>query len=67
MKVFVNDEKKEIPSGSSLYTLLNDIGMKDFSGWAIALNEEVVPFDEIKEKSLNEGDRLILVQATQGG
>ena len=64
MKVFVNDEKKEIPSGSSLYTLLNDIGMKDFSGWAIALNEEVVPFDEIKEKSLNEGDRLILVQAT---
>jgi thiamine biosynthesis protein ThiS len=41
--------------------------MKDFSGWAIALNEEVVPFDEIKEKSLNEGDRLILVQATQGG
>jgi thiamine biosynthesis protein ThiS len=67
MKVFVNDESKEIPSGSSLYSLLNDIGMKDFSGWAIALNEEVVPFDEIKEKSLNEGDRLILVQATQGG
>jgi thiamine biosynthesis protein ThiS len=67
MKVFVNDESKEIPSSSSLYSLLNDIGMKDFSGWAIALNEEVVPFDEIKEKSLNEGDRLILVQATQGG
>jgi sulfur carrier protein len=67
MKVFVNDESKEIPSGSSLYSLLNDIGMKDFSGWAIALNEEVVPFDEIKEKSLSEGDRLILVQATQGG
>jgi thiamine biosynthesis protein ThiS len=67
MKVFVNDESKEIPSGSSLYSLLNDIGMKDFSGWAIALNEEVVPFDEIKEKSLIEGDRLILVQATQGG
>lgn len=67
MKVFVNDDSKEIPAGSSLHSLLNDIGMKDFSGWAIALNEEVVPFDEIKEKSLNEGDRLILVQATQGG
>jgi thiamine biosynthesis protein ThiS len=67
MKVFVNDDSKEIPAGSSLHSLLNDIGMKEFSGWAIALNEEVVPFDEIKEKSLNEGDRLILVQATQGG
>ena len=67
MKVFVNDDSKEIPAGSSLHSLLNDIGMKEFSGWAIALNEEVVPFAEIKKKSLNEGDRLILVQATQGG
>ena len=67
MKVFVNDDSKEIPAGSSLHSLLNDIGMKEFSGWAIALNEEVVPIAEIKQKSLNEGDRLILVQATQGG
>ena len=67
MKVFVNDESKEIPAGSSLHSLLNDLGMKDFSGWAIALNKEVVPFAEIKQKCLNEGDRLILVQATQGG
>ena len=67
MKVFVNDDTKEIPAGSSLHSLLNDIGMNEFSGWAIALNEEVVPFAEIKQKSLNEGDRLILVQATQGG
>lgn len=67
MKVFVNDDSKEIPAGSSLHSLLNDIGMKEFSGWAIALNEVVVPIAEIKQKSLNEGDRLILVQATQGG
>lgn len=67
MKVFVNDDIKEIPLGSSLHWLLNDIGMEDFSGWAIALNEEVVPYAEIKQKTLGDGDRLILVQATQGG
>ncbi len=47
--------------------LLNDIGMVDFSGWAIALNEEVIPHGDINGKTLVEGDRLILVQATQGG
>ena len=67
MKVFVNDDSKEIPVGSSLHSLLNDIGMKEFSGWVIDLNEEVVPFAEIEQKSLNEGDRLIRVQAMQGG
>ena len=52
---------------TSLHWLLNHIGMKDFTGWAIALNEEVVPYAEIKQKTLGDGDRLILVQATQGG
>ena len=67
MKMYVNDETKDIPPGSSLHFLLNDIGMVDFSGWAIALNEEVIPHGDINGKTLVEGDRLILVQATQGG
>ena len=61
MKIYVNDETKDIPTGSSLHFLLIDIGMEDFSGWAIALNEEVIPNLEFKGKTLVEGDRLILV------
>jgi thiamine biosynthesis protein ThiS len=41
--------------------------MVDLSGWAIALNDVVVPEGEIGGKSLSDGDRLILIQATQGG
>ncbi len=67
MKVFINEELKEVPSNLTLSSLLQQIGMVDLTGWAIALNEEVIPAMEIKDKSLTEGDRLIFVQATQGG
>ena len=67
MKVFINEELKEVPSNLTLSSLLQQIVMVDLTGWAIALNEEVIPAMEIKDKSLTEGDRLIFVQATQGG
>ena len=47
--------------------LLSEIGMVELSGWAIAMNGVVVPVDEIERISLSEGDRLIFIQATQGG
>ena len=67
MKVFINDEEKEIPSDLSLGSYLDLIGMSDMSGWAIALNQEIIPSDEVIETKLSEGDQIILVQATQGG
>ena len=67
MKNFVNDDPHDIPAESSLHSFLTNIGMSDISGWAIALNEEVIPLDHMKEKILCEGDRLLFVQATQGG
>lgn len=67
MTVFVNDEPKKIDFGLSLKSFLLQLDMLDFSGWAIALNEVVVPEGEIGGKKLSDGDRLILIQATQGG
>ena len=67
MNIYVNDELKKVDSGLSLKSLLIDIGMVELSGWAIALNEQVVPFEGLESKYLLEGDRLILIQATQGG
>ncbi|MEJ6621059.1 MAG: sulfur carrier protein ThiS [Opitutae bacterium] len=63
----MNDELKKVDSGLSLKSLLIDIGMVELSGWAIALNEQVVPIEGLESKYLSEGDRLILIQATQGG
>ena len=67
MTVFVNDESKDVYHGMPLSALLSEIGMVELSGWAIAMNGVVVPVDEIERISLSEGDRLIFIQATQGG
>ena len=67
MNIFVNDELKNVPSGSSLQSLLVEIGMVEFNGWAIAVNNEVVPVDEINDLTLSANDQVMLVQATQGG
>lgn len=67
MNIYLNDELKKVDLGLSLKSLLIEIGMVELSGWAVAMNEVVVPVEEIEEKNLSEGDRLILIQATQGG
>ena len=67
MNIFVNDESKNVPAGSSLRSLLVELGMVEFNGWAIAVNNEVVPVDEIDDLTLSPNDQIMLVQATQGG
>jgi thiamine biosynthesis protein ThiS len=67
MTVFVNDESKDVSYGLPLSALLSEIGMVELSGWAIAMNGVVVSMDEIDKINLSEGDRLIFIQATQGG
>jgi sulfur carrier protein len=67
MNIFVNDESKNVPAGSSLRSLLVELGMVEFNGWAIAVNNVVVPVDAIDDLTLSPNDQIMLVQATQGG
>ena len=67
MKIYLNDDLKTIEEGLSLAMFLENLEMHDLSGWAVAINEEIVPTEKLSEISLNEDDRIILVQATQGG
>ena len=67
MKIYVNDDLKTIEEGLSLALFLENLEMHDLSGWAVAVNEEIVPTEKLSEISLNEDDRIILIQATQGG
>ena len=67
MKIYLNDDLKIIEEGLSLALFLENLEMHDLSGWAVAINEEIVPTEKLSEISLNEDDRIILIQATQGG
>ena len=67
MKIIFNDEEKELADRAMLRDLLNEIGLFELSGWAIAVNEEVVPSEKVDHCELSENDNIILIQATQGG
>ena len=53
--------------GSTVGSLLDEIELNDLAGWAVAVNERVIARDETIDYELSEGDRVILIQATQGG
>jgi len=67
MRILVNEEGRELPEGSTLSTLLDALSLEDLRGWAVAVNEQVIPFSEMSLRKLMEGDRVLLIQATQGG
>ncbi len=67
MRISVNDESREIPEGSTLSNLLTSLALEDLRGWAVAINEQVIPSEEMNARKLFVGDRFLLNQATQGG
>jgi sulfur carrier protein len=67
MIVLVNDQPKELESGINLWQLIGILGLADAKGHALALNDRVIPRSKLEETSLHEGDRILIIQATQGG
>lgn len=67
MKIKLNNKDKILPDNISLEKLVSILGFDETSSFAIALNEDVISKDEWKETKLNEGDNVLIIQATCGG
>ena len=67
MKVLINDSPRELPEGTSLATLLTELNLLETKGWAFAVNDSVVPKSSLEDTILECGDKILLIQATQGG
>ena len=67
MNVSLNDEPREVSDGCNLFEALNMLGFSSTNGCAVALNEEVIPRENWVSRKLVNGDRILIVQATQGG
>ena len=67
MNISLNDEPHEIGEGMKLKDFLITLDFDDFKGWAVAINENVIPRNTFQDVILHEGDKLLLIQATQGG
>lgn len=67
MTIFVNDDPREIPAGLSLSQFMETLTLPSFDGIAVAVNNELAARQAWGQSLLAEGDRLLIIQATQGG
>lgn len=66
MQLTVNGDTRQITTGSSVQTLLDELGL-GAGRLAVELNGEIVPRSEFSRRQLEDGDKLEIVQAIGGG
>lgn len=66
MNVLLNGEPRALDSGATVGALVDALG-RGRRGLAVAVNEEVVPRSRWDEIRLEDGDRLEVLTAAQGG
>jgi sulfur carrier protein len=67
MTVRVNDQPRSVADLATLQDLLRELALAERKGIAIAINDTVVPRREWPSRLLAEADRVLVIQATQGG
>ena len=67
MTVYVNDRKHSVSDICNIDMLLDNIGLNEKKGIAVAVNFEVVPKKDWENNYLKENDKILVIRATQGG
>ncbi|MSU65055.1 MAG: sulfur carrier protein ThiS [Opitutus sp.] len=67
LTVYVNDQARTVAAMTSVGALLRDLGLAERKGVAVAVNGSVVPRGEWPVRTLAADDRVLVIQATQGG
>jgi len=65
--ILVNDRPRPLGSGAGVAQLVEDMGLARRRGVAVAVNGVVVPRAEWAGRLLQPDDRVLVIQATQGG
>ena len=65
--IHVNDRPRDLRAGETLLGLVREMGLAERKGIALALNGAVAPRTEWPARTLRAGDRVLVIQATQGG
>jgi sulfur carrier protein len=66
-RIFVNDEPRPLPREATLSAVVGELDLARRKGVAAAVNGSVVPRAEWASRALGDGDRVLVIQATQGG
>jgi sulfur carrier protein len=66
-RIFVNDAPRPMPAEATLSALARELALEGRKGVAAAVNGSVVPRAEWASRALGDSDRVLVIQATQGG
>ncbi|TYA70093.1 sulfur carrier protein ThiS [Seonamhaeicola marinus] len=64
--ITINNQTKEISKAVSVEQLLNDLNQQS-QGIAVAVNQSIISRHNWDQEILNDGDDILIIQATQGG
>jgi sulfur carrier protein len=67
MHVFINDLKVELKEPVTPNRIFDYLQISNTNGYAIAVNNRVINRSLWTEKQLENNDKIIVIQATQGG
>lgn len=67
VSVFVNDSPRTLTAEATVAHLADELGLAGRKGVAIAINGTVVPRGTWPDRGLRDGDRILVIRATQGG
>jgi sulfur carrier protein len=68
MRLYLNGEELEVPEGITLSELIKSLNIRVREvGFAVAVNEEVVPKSKYESHKLSDGDRVEIVHLVGGG
>lgn len=65
--IFVNDAPRALAAPTTLLELVRDLGLAERKGVAVAVNGNVVARATWPMHPLADGDRVLIIRATQGG
>lgn len=66
MEIQVNGETRQVPEGTSISVLLDDLSLTG-RRIAVEVNQDIVPRSRHDEHRLNNGDRVEIIHAIGGG
>lgn len=67
MKVYVNNTEHNVPAGTTVSGLLECMEIRNLKGTALAVNGEIIPGDQWQHTEVNDQDRVLMIEAVQGG
>ena len=67
MNIRCNDQARSVGGDATLLDLLRELALDERRGVAVAVNDTVVPRADWPARALAEADRVLVIQAAQGG